>query len=140
MNKIEKRIVIKNDIKEIPLLNKSVKDFCSEMGINQEYIAEIVLAVEETVVNIINYGFPEKESSEIVVDLEIEGNDLKIVIEDSGLEFDPTEMKDFTIEDSLEEREIGGLGIYLVKNLMDYMEYHRKDDKNILILKKLNIK
>ena len=97
------------------------------------------LAVEEAVVNVIDYAYPVGKEGSIEVRMMSDGQILKIMIIDSGVAFDPTakEKADTTL--SAEERQIGGLGILLVRELMDSINYERDHGKNFLtLLKKIS--
>ena len=100
---------------------------------------KLQLAVEEAVVNVIDYAYPNDIEGSIEVRMMSDGQSLKIVIIDSGVFFDPTakEKTDTTL--SAEERQIGGLGLLLVRELMDSINYEREEGKNILtLIKKYN--
>ncbi|MGM0509399.1 MAG: ATP-binding protein [Fusobacteriota bacterium] len=94
---------------------------------------KIRLACEEVFVNIINYAYGDETGDiEIYYEDDLENNTFTIIVEDSGVEFDPFKREDPDIDLPMEERTIGGLGIFMVKNIMDDVEYKRKDGKNIL--------
>ncbi|MCL2007514.1 MAG: SpoIIE family protein phosphatase [Treponema sp.] len=94
----------------------------------------INLAVEEVFINIVNYAYPEsKGKAKISIFIE---EDAVIRFEDSGLPYNPIEQEEPDLNISPEDREIGGFGVFLVKQLMDKVEYERVDDKNILIITK----
>ena len=101
---------------------------------------QIDLAVEELYVNIVHYAYPGgMGSATIQVDLaQAETAEVWITFLDEGIPFDPLAKADPDVTLTAAEREIGGLGIYIVKKSMDRMLYERKDGKNILrICKKL---
>ena len=95
---------------------------------------KVNLALEELVINIMDYGF-EGGDHEIDVTLISEDHKLTIVIADSGKPFDPLEDAPVPDVDApIDERPIGGLGIYLVRNMMDDMQYRREGDRNYITL------
>jgi len=100
----------------------------------------IELSLDELLTNIISYGYNDNDSHLITVDLWLEGeDDSKFVIirlVDDGVKFNPLEKKEVDLDLPLEEKQIGGLGIHLVKKLMDELHYERREDKNVLTLKK----
>ena len=111
------------------------------VGFDTSTTMSLNLAVEEAVVNVMNYAFPHGTIGN--VNIEACANDLrlKFTITDNGQPFDPTAVKDADISLSVEERPVGGLGIYLVRKLMDSINYEYVDGRNILTLrKKLNSK
>lgn len=94
------------------------------------------LAMEEAVVNVMKYAYPEGKSGKIDISVSIDGDDIVFVISDSGVAFDPTAKAEVDIDQKAEDRPIGGLGIHLVRQIMDSMVYERIDGKNILTLHK----
>jgi sigma-B regulation protein RsbU (phosphoserine phosphatase) len=125
---------IKNDIHEVPALNAFQKSFYGKMSLETSLAHQLQLSVEEAVVNVIDYAYPIGTDGDITIKMMTDGQSLKIVIVDSGVIFDPTlvEKADTTL--SAEERKIGGLGIYLVREFMDSINYERVDGNNILTL------
>ena len=102
----------------------------------------INLALEEAVSNVMLYAYPDRTDGKVFVEyLEVpteQGRQMIFTISDSGIPFDPTKKSEADITLSAEERAIGGLGIHLVRQLMDQIIYERIDDKNILtLIKKL---
>lgn len=94
------------------------------------------LAMEEVLANVINYAYPNNDGFvEIAVEEEAE-NSIRITIIDQGTEFNPLNKEDPDITLGIDERKIGGLGIFMVKNIMDIVSYRRDDDENILTLEK----
>jgi sigma-B regulation protein RsbU (phosphoserine phosphatase) len=94
------------------------------------------LALEEIFNNVISYGYRDEDKHEIQIRIELVNNRLTVTIEDDGVPFNPLSAKTPDTRSSLEEREIGGLGIHLVRNFVDNISYDRRIDKNILTLVK----
>ena len=101
--------------------------------IENSRIPDVELAVEELIVNIINYSYPGNIGS-VELLCEIEKDKLIIKIIDEGVPFDPVKSPDPERDVPLKERTRGGMGIYLSKSLIDEMRYKREDNKNILSL------
>ena len=127
-------IVIKNDIHELPEFNNFQKAFYAKLNLDKPEARKMQLAVEEAVVNVIDYAYPIDTEGNIEVRMMSDGHSLKIVITDSGVFFDPTTKKKADTTLSAEERQIGGLGLLLVRELMDTINYEREEGKNILTL------
>jgi len=105
-----------------------------ELGFDARELNRIRLASEEVLVNVINYAYPDKNGSvEIIYDIQ-DGNRLVVEIIDSGVPFNPLLMPEPDIESPVENRKIGGLGIYLVRSIMDELSYRREAGRNILTL------
>lgn len=96
---------------------------------------ELRIACEEIFVNVISYAYPDKES-EVIIGIEISGDEIVISVMDKGIPFNPLEKEPPDITTSIEEREIGGLGIFIVKNIMDNIAYRRENQQNILTMRK----
>ncbi len=129
-------ITLSNDIEQVPLLSEFVNKTCEAVGFDQSTTDQMNLAIEEAVVNVMSYAYPAgKEGS---VNIEAVANDvrLKFVISDNGVPFDPTIVAEADTTLSVEERSIGGLGIYLVRHLMDSVNYERIGGFNVLTLRK----
>ena len=129
-------ITLTNDVSQVPDLNNFVTSFLSRLHVDASIEGQVKLAVEEAVVNVMNYAYPMGTQGSITLDAASDGTFLKFVITDSGKAFDPTEGGRVDTTLSAEERPIGGLGIFLVRELMDSINYERIDGKNILTLKK----
>ena len=98
---------------------------------------EILISMEELFVNIAHYAYGE-EIGEAILGMEMleEGKRIRMVLKDQGTPFNPLEKEDPDIELSAEERKIGGLGIFMVKDYMDYLEYRYENSYNIMIIEK----
>ena len=127
-------LLITNDIHEVPKLNDFQKSVYAKLNIEKSLARRLQLAVEEAVVNVIEYAYPIMTEGPIEIRMMSDGHRLKVMILDSGIAFDPTSKKRADITPSVEDRQIGGLGIHLYRELMDSIHYERKDEKNILTL------
>ena len=94
------------------------------------------LALEEAVVNVMEYAYPEGQKGNVEIEVTADQQWMTFVITDTGIAFDPTTKEDADTTLSAEERPIGGLGIFMVRQLMDVIDYKRKDNKNVLTLRK----
>lgn len=124
------------DLKEIQRLNRLVRQFGELHDVPDRALYAVNLAMDELVSNVILYGYPEPAGQEITAGLEVRGSDLFATLEDSGRAFDPHTAPPPNLDAPLQERTVGGLGIHLVRSLMDGMEYRREGEKNVLTLRK----
>jgi serine/threonine-protein kinase RsbW len=133
---MDKRITLTNRIGEIQSLAGMIEELGESWALGPMLTMHINLVLEEAISNIIFYGYKDDSEHSIHIDLSVEEQILRIRIEDDGIPFDPTAktMPDLTL--SVEDRPIGGLGIYLITQLMDTVHYERTDDKNILYIEK----
>ena len=93
-------------------------------------------ALEEAVANIIMYAYPTQEQHTILLRVTYSEKQLVFLLTDKGASFDPTQVDEVDVTLSLEERPIGGLGIFLIRSIMNEISYQRIDNENHLIMKK----
>lgn len=137
MRILNKQLILQNDIEQITLLADFINTIAEEAGIEDPSLCiSLNLALEEAVTNAVLYAYPEGESGEVKIEAMCKDELLTFVISDEGVSFDPTSKEDADITLSAEERPIGGLGIFLVKQLMDSVDYQRVEGRNILTLSK----
>ena len=129
-------IKITNRLEEVPQMMASIEDICTEEGIDEMTILGINLALEEAVVNVVNYAYPEGTVGDIEMEVNADAKAITFILRDHGKPFDPTAAKEFDITLSAEERQIGGLGIHLIRNYMDEVKYDYCDGQNVLTLVK----
>lgn len=132
----ELKFTLMNELPCIQIVADAVKSLKDRWNVPASQIMHLQLAIEEALVNVISYAYPAGETGEIELSmLKIDGS-IVIEISDRGIAFDPTQVADVDISASAEERGIGGLGIHLLKNLMDEVTYARQGAFNRLTLKK----
>ena len=134
--KMRKSIVLSNDISEVPRLTAFVDAVCEAVGFNPTVSMQMNLAIEEAVVNVMNYAYPRGKKGDVTIEALSNDVRLKFVIIDSGTPFDPTVHADVDTTLSAQERPIGGLGIHLVRQMMDSINYERVNNLNVLTLRK----
>ncbi len=132
----ELTVTLANRLPEIERLGGLLESFCREQGLPGKLAAEFNLALDEILTNIISYGYPEPGEHAIRVRLVLEAGTLEAVVEDDGVPFNPLTAAEPDTSAGLDDRQIGGLGILIVKKLMDSVAYERAGGKNILVLKK----
>ncbi len=133
---LKELITLRNDVKQVPELNSFVKSVTERIGIVPSQARQIKLAVEEAVVNVINYAYPSGTNGKITIEARSNGQRIQFAISDSGVAFDPTEVSKADVSVPAEDRPIGGLGIFLLRKVMDSVNYERVDGKNVLTLTK----
>lgn len=136
---LEMELILKNAIEEIPPAADEVNVFLEGHGAGPDVLYVSRLAIEELVSNTIKYGYDDPGSHDIHIDARIENNAMVLAISDDGHPFDPLEAPEPDTSLPAEERPIGGLGIFLVRNMTDSFQYERRDGRNIVtISKRLN--
>lgn len=134
--RLRQSLTVSNDIAEVPRLHAFTDDVNNQLGLDAALSMQITLAIEEAVVNVMNYAYPKGTRGEIVINAVADTSHLRYTITDSGAAFDPTNREQVDISLSAEDRPIGGLGIHLVRHCMDSINYERIADKNVLTLLK----
>jgi len=122
-------------IDNIEKCNQIIEEQCGNLNFLPKEINQVQLAMEEAVVNIIKHAYGNDESQEFSMEMNRTDNDNKSGIllrfTDTGPFFNPLEKKDPDTHLALEEREIGGLGILMIKQMMDELDYQRLDEQNV---------
>ena len=131
-----KELRIKNQMAELEKVSQFIDEIGEELGLSMELIMNLNLVMEEMVVNVISYAYPEGTDAEIELLAKSDANELTLVLSDQGKEFDPTKKKDSDMSVNPAERELGGMGIYIVKNLMNKVTYQRLEGRNLLTMTK----
>jgi anti-sigma regulatory factor (Ser/Thr protein kinase) len=133
---MEKSIILANEISEIGRLADFIEDIGNEFSLAPDVRFNINLVLEEAVANIINYAYPKDEHESIYLSARMHEDSIVLVLTDTGKEFDPTMAPEVDVTLSAEERQIGGLGIFLIRQIMNEVRYERIDGKNVLTLEK----
>ena len=123
------------DVGYLDEVSKFVNDAISIIKANDKFNNSIHIAVEEIFVNIAHYAYPSGDGY-VIVCVDIADNNVSIKFIDGGTPYNPLEKSDPDTTLSADERSIGGLGIFMVKKLMDSMNYHYENDNNILTISK----
>ena len=133
---MEKSIILANDIAEVSRLATFIEEVGEAFALTPDVVLNLNLVIEEAVVNIINYAYPKEQHESIYLSAHLHEGSIVLVLTDTGKEFDPTLAPEADITLSADEREIGGLGIFLIRQIMNEVRYERIDGKNILTLEK----
>jgi serine/threonine-protein kinase RsbW len=136
MAKKEYSFELKSNLSELDNLCQHLEDFGRQIGLPQKLVFEINLALDELFTNIISYGFQDDAEHTIKVTLTPCREEICLCIEDDGVPFNPAEFETPDVACSVEKCRIGGLGIHIMRKLMDEVCYQRCKDRNVLTLKK----
>ena len=138
---MRKELRIRNQMTELEKVNQFIGEISEELGLSMEMTMDLNLVIEELVVNVVSYAYPQGTDGEIELMVTSDDKELTLVLSDQGREFDPTSKEDSDMSVNPAERELGGMGIFLVKNIMDEVTYKRFKGKNLLTMtKKFNDK
>ena len=127
-------LTLHNRIDQISQLAEFTERLAEDNNIDCAMAMSLNLALEEAVTNVVLYAYPEEFDGTIEIFAQVSDGKLTFVISDSGKPFDPTKVPDADTSVSVEDRPIGGLGIFLVRNIMNEVHYEFKDNKNILTM------
>lgn len=133
---MEKEIKLINDVAEIERLEVFVEELGEELDLAPDVTMNINLALEEAIANIIMYAYPSEQQHEIILKVTSSEKQVIFLLTDSGISFDPTMVEDADITLPIEERPIGGLGIFLIRKIMNEVSYKRIGEENHLVMKK----
>jgi len=129
-------IKLKNRISELERLGQKLQAFGEGIGLSKKCVFQINLAVDELFTNIVKYGFADNNLHYIAVTLSHRDGKISIRVEDNGIPFDPAAKQTSELKDQIENCKIGGLGLHLVKKIMDDIVYERREEKNVITLTK----
>lgn len=126
----------KNNIAELQNLAVLLEEFCERNQVPMKVLFDLNLSLDELMTNIISYGYSDDSNHEIILEIDLDNKQLDITLIDDGIEFNPLNKEKPDLNLEVENKPIGGLGIFFVKQKMDEVNYERKDSKNYLQLKK----
>jgi anti-sigma regulatory factor (Ser/Thr protein kinase) len=129
-----RRLTVAAELDRLPEIIDFVSRLGGEAGLEPKQILELELAVEEAVTNVIKYAYPLGGGRVTVSGLEVEPDALSVEIMDQGPPFNPLEVAAPDLTAGLEERPVGGLGLTLLRRLMDEVRYRREANQNVLTL------
>ena len=134
--KMKQTLTFKNEEQELSRVAEFMETVCDELQLDMHVAMKLQVAMEEMVTNVIFYAYPEGTSADITLTAESDGKEVTFVLSDSGRPFDPTAKEDADIDVNPMDREQGGMGILIVKNIMNEVTYERLGDTNQLTMKK----
>ena len=132
----ELQVTIKNRLPEIARLGERLGEFAAGHQLPPSVLHDLNLALEEAVTNIIAYGYADDREHEIQVRIRVESGEVIAELKDDARAFNPLTVPEADVTTPVDERTVGGLGIHLMRKLMDGIEYQRLEDRNLLIMKK----
>jgi len=135
----EKVLALDSDLAELERLKAFVDTFCEAESVTGETCFQLQIVLEELVLNTIKYGECQPKKEAIRLSIRRQGDEVRAVLSDSGIEFNPLEAPPPDLTASMRDRPLGGLGIHLVRNLLQSIHYERREGRNYLyFVKRLN--
>jgi serine/threonine-protein kinase RsbW len=126
-------MTIRSDTEEIPAVSVRLEEVMRVSGFSAEAILDTQLAVEEAIANVIVHGY-KRRGGEIDISCSANRDRVMVQITDAAPRFDPLSLPEPDLDGSLEERSIGGLGVFLIRQVMDEISYRYENGRNILLL------
>jgi len=136
MKHAEVKVTVKNRIEDLLRVNSLFESFATQHDISGRLRYHLLVSIEEILTNIIKYGFDEEGLHPIHITFRRVEEQIEMEFEDRGREFNPLEIGEPDLDSPIEDRQLGGLGIHLVKKMVDEAKYRREGDRNILLLRK----
>jgi len=130
-------LILKNDLSELDRVMTFVTDLCLRNSIPPEIEYDLNLALDELVTNVARYAYPGGGEHHFTLQISLNNKEFVARLEDDGVEFNPTEYPLPDLDAPLEKRKEGGLGIFLVRQIMNSIEYQRVAGKNVVTLRKI---
>ncbi|MCX6934609.1 MAG: ATP-binding protein [Verrucomicrobia bacterium] len=135
----EIKLTVKNRIEDLLRVNAVFESFATQHNIGGRLRYHLLVSIEEILTNIIKYGFDEEGIHPIHITFRRVDEHIEMEFEDRGREFNPLEIEAPDLATPIEDRQLGGLGIHLVRKMVDEAKYRREGDRNILLLRKSRI-
>jgi serine/threonine-protein kinase RsbW len=127
---------IANDIAELTRVAEAIDEFCAAQAIPAANAFKLNIALEELLTNTISYGYGDEQRHEIAIDIAREGDTIVLEVSDDARAYDPLNAPPPDLDSAIEDRRVGGLGVHLVKTLMDDVRYAYRDGRNHITLRK----
>ena len=129
-------ITCPNRLAEIGKAAELIEAFGAAHGLSPEVVFKLNLALDEVVTNIIAHAYDDADEHQIAIRVALDGEGVAVRVEDDGRAFNPLDAPRPDLGLDLAKRPIGGLGVHIVRSVMDALEYRRENDRNILIMRK----
>jgi anti-sigma regulatory factor (Ser/Thr protein kinase) len=129
-------ITCSNRREEVTRTARLIEAFGTAHGLSAELVFQLNLAVDEVVTNVIRYAWDDEAEHQVRIRVSLDDDTVSVRVEDDGRAFNPLDAPKPDLGLGIDERPIGGLGVHIVRSLMDALEYHREDGRNIFIMRK----
>ena len=124
------------DLREVDRLNRVIRQFGDLHEVPSRVLYAVNLAIDEVVTNVVRHAFDHAKENEVVAGVFVSGDVVTTEVSDAGRAFNPLDVPPPNLDAPLAERTLGGLGIHLIRSLMDSVEYRRENGKNVLTMRK----
>ena len=131
-----KTVRITNQRDQIDTVRKFFDDYSKENKLTEKTVHDIQMALDELLTNIVNYGYEDTDEHQIDIHFGVNDDAVKVEIVDDSKPYNILEKDNPDISLSMEDKPIGGLGIFLIKKLMAHVDYYTEEGKNHLVMTK----
>jgi serine/threonine-protein kinase RsbW len=136
-SKLQKELIVKSSTDNLSKVREFTRNYAAKSGFDDDTIGKIILAVDEACTNIVKHAYHYFPNGEITVKINSDKAKFKITITDSGSKFNPNEIEEPNLSEYHRKKKVGGLGMFLMKKLMDEVKYHTlSKDRNQVVLVK----
>jgi anti-sigma regulatory factor (Ser/Thr protein kinase) len=129
-------VSLSNQLTEIERLSHIVERFCAAHEVSSDAVYRINLSLDEVITNIVLHGYDDVREHEIVVNMALEPPAIVVEVIDDGRPFNPLDAPPVDFDIDPLERAVGGLGLHLVRSVMDATEYRYVDGRNVFVMRK----
>ena len=133
-NMMTKQLSIINRVDQLQCVTQFVDDIAKELSLNEEMHMNIGLVLEEMVSKFIFYAYSKDTKGTIDISAKSDGQTITLLLSDNGRAFDPTHVENIDMNTNPAQRPLGGMGIYIVKNIMNHVSYQRLHGRNQLTM------
>jgi serine/threonine-protein kinase RsbW len=133
---IERHTAVPGNAAQLPVLTRFLRDFWTECNLPPPAALTFELALEEVFMNVVMHGSGADQVPSVTVSFTLVNGGVTLMVEDDGAPFDPLSLPAPNVAASLEERRVGGLGVFLVRQVMDSVSYQRRGTMNQLRMTK----
>lgn len=133
------QLTVSSNLENLSLISDFIAQVARQYNLDDHIVSVIQLAVDEACTNIIQHGYSLKEEGTLTIICQLRGNDFAIIIRDHGKPFDPESISTPDLDADLEERKVGGLGLYFMRQVMDEVKFHfdSKEGNELTMIKHL---
>lgn len=124
------------ELESLSVFREFISDCCAKFNVPNETVFELKLAVDEACTNVIEHGYKGMDPGSIILSFRIESDRILVQLTDFGHVFEPAEAPKPDLEAALEDRPLGGMGLYLIYQMMDNIDYESSEDGNTLTFTK----
>jgi anti-sigma regulatory factor (Ser/Thr protein kinase) len=122
------------DIGGLEIARLQARQFLNNNGVDEHTLAAVELVLEESITNVLRYGYDDPANHVIEIDLQVDPDEVQVLVMDDGRPFDPLDEGGIVLPETLDEAQVGGLGLLMIRNTASRLAYERRDGKNRFLM------